>query len=246
MRRYYPFGGSSAVLVTGALRSAEDWDGLRTEPRETFFSISPVREEWLRHCTGGAEKDGTGNLTARADAIVAVVRELRLTGIESFGVGGAYLEFNLKSKAPDLHLAVSDVGDGWRKRLSAVFHECDEIRVLDLTRDPMPTHPERLYLLHRVETSFSNREWKRVFFRLAQAGAEYVLFVPSGLLSVEYWWREVKALAARQLRGTRSSFAGYVRNRDGLQALWRREYSLIAERDVGGLHGFLLRRSSSA
>ncbi|MDP9190830.1 MAG: hypothetical protein M3P06_03905 [Acidobacteriota bacterium] len=240
-RHFFAFGSSDELLGSSGISSQDSWDRLRLDERETHFSIPISRPDWLRLCAGTYSRDGAGMPAERARDIIAIVRDLGLKGVCSFGVGGAYLEYNIKKEAPDLFLSCSDYTCGSIERLQQVFTECDEIRCLDLEKDALPVREGMLYLLSRIETEFSNPRWKAVFRRLSEQGAEYVLMVPNNYLTRSRLFSEISQRIRGRLAGKPLRFAGYMRTRDALQALWARDYQLIRSMSVGHNEGLLLK-----
>lgn len=242
VRHFYSFGPTEPLVSGSGIDGKKAWDRLRMDARETNFSIPVSRDEWLRLCQGTVERDGGVMSAERARDVLAVVRDLGLRGIASFGVGGAYLEYNIKSLRPDLFLSCSDYTPAAVERLRNVFTECDEIACVDLERDPLPVRPDRLCLLSRIETEFSNARWEAVFGRLADQGAEHVLMVPHNYLTLHKFIDELTRRIKGRLTGRPLRFAGYIRTRDAIAALWAAHYDLVRTVHVGVGEGLLLRR----
>jgi hypothetical protein len=103
------------------------------------------------------------------------------------------------------------------ERLSQVFPEA-EVRRHDLFADP-PVDAD-LHLFHRIDTEFSNRQWRQVF----QAFRE----VPVLLVASEVATRERIVAVLRALPGHRrrkATRAGVIRNAAALESLWKTTHS---------------------
>lgn len=102
----------------------------------------------------------------------------------------------------------------------------------DLLRDP-PLRAD-LHLFHRIDTEFTNEEWRRIFERFAGLR---VLVVAAGQV-------DLRGAIAEWRRGRRqgASRAGWVRTRDALDALWERTHTARVV-DVGDLPAWELEPS---
>ena len=69
-----------------------------------------------------------------------------------------------------------------------------------MLRDELPSVPEAMTLLHRIDTEFTDEELRRIFARLREAGHRLVLVAPTGYLTA----RELAVEAGRRVAtGTR-------------------------------------------
>jgi hypothetical protein len=181
------------------------------------FALAGTREAWERTA------DEHPELEARARRLDAVFARRGAQRIASYGVGGATLECWLKRVAPERQLAVSDYAPTTIERLRPIFTEAECV-VHDLAADP-PLEAD-LHLFHRIETEFDNQRWQDV---LARFSGESIVFVAAGQVGLRGALVEVG-------RGwlPRASFAGWVRTRAAIEALWEATHCGVPV-DVGDL-----------
>jgi len=215
VRHHFDFGADRAVVGEDLVR-AEAWDALRTQTSGAF-ALAPTREEWERTA------DEHPELEARARRIEELLDARGVGRLASYGAGGATLECWLKRLAPERELAVADYADATVGRLAGIFTEAECVRH-DLLEDP-PLRAD-LHLFHRIDTEFTNGQWRRIFERFARLP---VLLVAAGQV-------DVRGAIAEWRKGRRpgASRAGWVRTRPALEALWGRTHTARAV-DVGDL-----------
>jgi hypothetical protein len=233
---YYSFG-EQAGLVGENLLTAEAWDNLRTTEEDTPFSVPENRACWVAKC------EASDFAIKYAQDILSVLQSLGFNRVVSLGVGGAFLEYQLKQLAPSLHLTCMDYSPRLIERLRVMFTECESLKVFDL-RSPVWPISQGLYLMHRIDTDFSDTEWQSIFANMFAANVEVVLFVVCGGLTPKTFLREKMLQALSFFRRRSITFAGYFRTRDAFKALWTPMYRVDWEVKVGNLNGFLLRRAS--
>lgn len=228
VRHHYDFGADRG-LVGEDLGRPEAWDALRTETSGDF-ALADTREAWER--TAGEHPE----LEARARRISALLDRRGVARLASYGVGGATLECWLKRVTPGRELAVTDYGEATIERLRGIFTEAECV-CHDLFGDP-PLDAD-LHLFHRIDTEFTNKQWKRVFERFAGLP---VLFVAAGQVDLRGALAEV-----RRGRRAGASRAGWVRTRPALEALWAGTHR-ARKVDIGDLPAWELepRLSSSS
>ena len=194
----------------------EAWDALRTQTSGAF-ALAETREQWQRTA------DEHPELRARAARIDELLERRGVERLASYGVGGATLECWLKRLAPGRELLVTDYAAATVERLAEVFSEAECIRH-DLLADP-PV-PADLHMFHRVDTEFTNRQWRRVFERFSGLP---VLLVAAGVV-------DFGGALAELRKGLRpgTSRAGWVRTRASMERLWRHSHH-GAPVDVGDL-----------
>jgi hypothetical protein len=205
VRHYFDFGPDRQV-VGSDLGRPEAWDALRTRTSGAF-ALDETREEWELTAHEHPE------LQARARRINEVLERQSVRRLASYGVGGATLEWWLKRLAPDRDLVVTDYAAATVERLAGIFTEAECLRH-DLFADA-PLEAD-LHMFHRVDTEFTNRQWRKVFQRFARLP---VLFVAAGVVDVRGALAEVR----KRLRPG-SSRAGWVRSPGSIEALWRRTH----------------------
>jgi hypothetical protein len=220
VRHHFDFGADRGV-VGSDLGRPEAWDALRTRTSGAF-ALAKTREEWERTA------DEHPELEARARRINELLERRAVTRLASYGVGGATLECWLSRLAPESDLVVTDYATATVERLSEIFTEAECVRH-DLCVDA-PLEAD-LHMFHRVDTEFTNRQWRKVFERFS---ALPILIVAAGVV-------DLRGVLAEVRRGLRrgSSRAGWVRTAASLEALWRRTHD-SSPVDLGDLPAWQL------
>jgi hypothetical protein len=218
---YYDFG-ADRVHVGGDLVRPEAWDALRVKT-DGPFSLPATRVEWEQAA------DGRPEIRERAERVAAIVRARGVRRLASYGAGTALLELHLKRLAPELDLVLTDYAPEAVARLTELFPEA-ELRRHDLLADaPLAVD---LHLFHRIDTEFSNAQWRTVLRNFRDVpvlvGATEIIDLRRALIEL-----------ARGLRNRNSSRAGWLRNRDSFEALWRTEHAPERLR-LGDLDGWML------
>lgn len=246
MKHVFPFDDSTPQLKDGELNSAESWDVLRQS--HEHFSISENREEWLKAAQALVKKDGQdGGLVQRAKEVVSLIRRLGVTSVFSAGVGGAGLEYQVKTMLPEVQLTCSEYSPVNVAALKKVFLECDEIIPFDMNVSDWSialkdVDPEReLCLLYRVDIHLTNDEMKRVFERMHAAGIKNVLCIMCGYLTARGILHRFSQRLQWRMHGVKYTFAGYLRTKAAFESFWRQSYT-SQEMEFGGLKSFLLTR----
>jgi hypothetical protein len=221
--------------IKGSLLSKESWDSVRLNG-ESYLSFPVNRDAWLQRCADP-------ELVQRAEGIIKLCQELPLTRIFSVGVGCGYLECNLKLLAPRVHLTCSEYASKTVEKLREYFPECDSIQVFDMSGE-WKASKNTLYVLHRVDTEFTDLQWKSIFRNMSNSGVEYILFVPSHFLTPAMALRRKLGYMAMLLRLKKPVIAGYSRTKGSFESLWLSHYRLVKEVPIGNLIGFLLTQFS--
>jgi hypothetical protein len=205
LRHFYDFGPDKALVGDDLVRP-EAWDALRTQTAGVF-AIPGTHEEFVRAAETRHE------IESRAEAIHAWLEQQDIKTLASYGVGGASLEWWLHRLSPNRKLILSDYGVATVERLADVFPEADVEH-----HDLLHAHPLKadLQLFHRIDTEFSNREWRDILNRFRSVP---ILVVAADVLDVRRVVAELRRRPAlRRATGTK---AGFVRTRSALEALWR-------------------------
>ena len=218
------------------LANVQGWDHLYIDSEDNFYFIPGERKEWEKKRARHPE------LAENARDIIEIARENNFKRINSVGVCTALLELNLKKQAPDIYLACSDYTPGAMKRLRHIFSECEECNVFDMLEDEWKPVDNTLWLMFRVDTEFSDEQWKSLFSRMSGAGIKDVLFVPSVFFGWYYFLSEIVVNTWHRLNGRHPSFAGYVRTRDTVKSFWAGNYRLNKQYALGKLTGYLLEK----
>jgi hypothetical protein len=205
IRHYYDFGVDRAIVGDDLVRP-EAWDRLRTKT-SGVFAIPPTREEFVRTAEERAD------IAGRARAIDAWLEAQGAEVVASYGVGGASLEWWLHKLRPRRKLIVTDYGEATVRRLAGTFPEVD-VRYHDLRRD-QPLAAD-VHLFHRIDTEFSDREWRELLTRFARVS---VLVVASEVLDLRRLLVELRM--RRRMKQRHATKAGFIRSRAAFEALWR-------------------------
>jgi hypothetical protein len=204
VRHHFDFGADREFVGDDLVR-AEAWDALRTKSSGAFAMAKtrPELEEQL---------DARPDIDGRAAAIDALLNELSVQTLASYGVGGAVLELGLVRRAPERRIVVTDYADETLARLREILPEVDAVKH-DLRNDG-PLEAD-LHLFHRIDTELPNTGWRDVLRRFAN---ERILVVATEVHDVSGLIREVR----KGLQG--GSRAGWARNRGAFEALWKRTH----------------------
>jgi hypothetical protein len=201
---YFDFGADRALVGDDLVRP-EAWDALRTQT-DGPFALHSTREEWERVA------DERPDIRDRARAIDELVERRGVRRLASYGVGGAPLECWLHRCRPDRELVVTEYAPSTVERLRTVFPEAD-VRQHDLFAD-RPVDAD-LHLFHRIDTEFTNREWREIFATFRDVP---VVLVASEVATRERILAVLKALPGNRRR--RATRAGVIRNADAFESLW--------------------------
>jgi hypothetical protein len=221
VRHYYDFGAEREMVGDDLVRP-EAWDALRTATTGPF-SMPPTRQAWE------AQAVERGDIRERAGRIDAVFREHGAHSVASYGVGTGLLELWLHRLAPERRLHCTDYAPSAVARLAELFPEGD-VRRHDVFSDP-PLEAD-VHLLHRVDTEFTNRQWRSLMRRFAH---QRVLVAATEIIDLR---RAVDEMRMR-LRGRNASRAGWIRTRDAFEALWRPTHH-ATPLSLGDLEGWWL------
>jgi hypothetical protein len=203
IRHVYDFGDERA-LVGGDLVRPEAWDALRVQT-DGPFSLPADRAAWERSALERPD------LVARARAISAWADSNGIRRLASYGVGGATLEYLIWRERPERELILSDYTPAAVERLAGLFPEA-EVQRFDLLSDP-PLDAE-VHLFHRIDTEFTNDQWRAILYRFAGAHVLLASTEVASLRRMSWEWRI--RLSRRQLTN-----AGWLRNRPAFERLWR-------------------------
>lgn len=202
-RHTFDFGADRDV-VGPDLQQPGAWDALRLET-DGPFAVAGSREAFE------AEADARNELALRAQEVSGHLDQRGAGRVCSCGAGAAVLELCLHRAAPSCELVITDFTPRTIDRLAAIFPEA-EVRRHDLCADaPIPAD---VHLFHRIDTEFTNGDWRTLFSRF---GKEEILFVAGGLVG----WRQAARAKFRMRHDQNASDAGWVRTRAALESLWR-------------------------
>jgi hypothetical protein len=218
---YFDFG-ADRVHVGHDLVRPEAWDALRVKTSGQF-AVPATREAWERDAATRPE------IRRRAECIVEIARELGTSKLASYGAGAALLELAMHQSAPDIELVLTDYAPATVARVADIFPEARVVQHDLLADGPLEAD---LHLFHRIDTEFSNAQWRGVLGRFARVR---VLVAATELIDVRRALRELSA----KPRKRHSSRAGWLRTRGAFEALLGREHDLARVR-IEDLDGWRL------
>jgi hypothetical protein len=200
--------GAERELVGDDLVRPEAWDALRTRTTGPF-SLADTRAEWERVA------DERPEIRDRCRELDAWLAERGVDRLASYGVGGATVELWLHRLRPERELVLTDYAPATVERLAELFPEA-EVRTHDLLADgPLAAD---LHLFHRIDTEFTNAQWREVLRRFRDVPVLVVATEIADLkrIAIEFrgWWYK---------RHT-STRAGVLRTAGAFEALWRRTH----------------------
>jgi hypothetical protein len=235
LRQHHFFSPETTQLLGGKLVGRGAWDALRTNPDRSSFAIPLDRAEWRGRCTNAVFAD-------RGAEIERLARQLGVSGITSFGVGTACVEYNIHRANPDLPLYLSDYSMETVGRLRVVFPEAASIEVVDLLRNEPKTVVGTLTMLHRIDTEFTNHDFRRVFMRLHANGHRLILLIPTTFLTLREFSAEMARRMLSRTGRRRATWTGYVRTRPVFGDLWSNLYRPVAKGSLRDAEYILLDR----
>jgi hypothetical protein len=206
---YFDFGADRGLVGENLVRP-EAWDALRTQT-DGPFGMPADREDWERVA------DERPDIRDRAQAIDDLLDRRAVRRLASYGVGGASLECWLNRLAPERELVLTEYAPATIERLRSVFPEA-EVRAHDLFADP-PLDAD-LHLFHRIDTEFTNRQWRDIFHAFRRVP---VLVVATEVADSARIAAVLRALP-RQWRG-QATRAGVIRNAAAFEGLWRHTHT---------------------
>lgn len=124
-------------------------------------------------------------------------------------------------------------------RLKKVFTSCDQIETFNMMTGDYKDKEGLLYLFFRIDTEISNQDWLVVYKKMHRDNAKYVLVVATEFLTFERFVKETIKGMLRSLKGY--AFCGYIRTREGFEALWGDYYKIERAIKIGSLNAYLLR-----
>jgi hypothetical protein len=245
MRHYQIFGETASKMKNNELASVESWNVLRRE--HPHFSVPTSREEWLYVSEANVKKDGQDSLfVERAKDAIKLLRRENVKKIFSVGVGGAGLEYQIKKNMPEVNLVCSEYSMDNVELLKKVFIESDNVVKFDVLKDSWLEVKEKylknngICLIYRIDASFSDDEWFKIFKDIHSAGIEKILLIPTGMLTIlsifNRKWREIKWFFKR----TPVLFSGHIRTKKQFEKFWKGFYN-HEDLFLGGFKGFLLK-----
>lgn len=238
---YFDFK-QKALLIGDSLDTAAGWDRLRGSGEDHMnFTIPETPQRWRQNSIRDQD------IPRQAQDIVNLTKIHGFDRINSYGVGTAFLEYHVKQQRKDVYLQCSDYTPEAIERLKHVFREADEIIQFDMLYDQWVDDGHMcLYLFYRVDTAFTNEEWRRIFKKLSVAGIEHVLFVPCEFLCFKRFVTQKIKWVMRTFQKRPLTMAGYLRTKDAFRSIFDSYYVAKEIVSVGSLTGFLLKLRAGA
>jgi hypothetical protein len=220
LRHHFDFG-PSRTLVGDALSDASSWDALRLNGGSGFRIASDRAEHERQAAQHGEIRD-------RMATFAEWLTRNRIRSLASYGAGTALPEYWLRCLLPDLTLTLTEAGPETYARLTQLFPEDCVVQHDLITDAPVPGD---VHLFHRIDTEFSNAQWRALLSRFAD---QQIILMATETLSLRRTLIEiVRALQP----GTTA--AGWVRNRAAFESLLGTTHD-VAELPVGDLPTWLL------
>lgn len=238
MRKYDYFGTWTKHLGNTLANDPAAWDKLRTNEEESLapFALPVERSIWQKQC----ESDSL--LSCHAQAIVNIVVPC-FQRVNSYGVGRGCLEYLIKKTLPGIFIQCSDSARETVTRLKRFFFEADEIISLNLLEDKLENDgPQCLYLFYRLDTEFTDGQWKTIFSRLSKAGIDHVLFFPAVYLDLKKILKQQCKYFICWLLNRKMIFSGYLRTEHALKSLFSEFYKIDRIYSIDGHKFFLLKK----
>jgi len=224
--------------MSNDLTTSLSWDTLRLDTIDTPYSIPEKRDDWIKKCLSN------GKYIAQAKEIIKITEELGYKRIFSVGVGGAWLEYNIKQLKHDLHITCTDYAIKTIKRLRSVFIDCDKIEVFDIIKDNFPQKKEFI-LLNRIDTEFDDKNLKKIYSNMANNGIENILVIATHILTIRYYFMSQLRIIINKFRRRKMIFAGYSRTKSRFIELFEDDYFILREKGIDGVNSFLLQRKKN-
>lgn len=202
IRHVFDFGDDRALVGEDLVRP-EAWDALRIRTAGPF-ALPQDRAAWEEAATANAD------LVARAGAIDAWLDAQAVSALASYGAGTAQVELLMWRGAPHRALTLTDFGPDTVATLARLFPEATVLRH-DLVVDGPLDAP--LDMFHRIDTEFSDADWRTILQRFA---GRRILVVATEVIGGRRALTEVRT-ARRNPAVTR---AGWLRNRPAFERLW--------------------------
>jgi hypothetical protein len=149
--------------------------------------------------------------------------------IASYGAGVALPELWLTRLRPGLELKLTDYAPETVERLAALLPDVAVVRHDLLAEPPLDAD---LHLFHRIDTEFTNRQWRDILSRFARAR---VLVVATEIIDL----RRVLAEIRNWPRTRHATRAGWIRTRGAFEGLWEPTHE-IERLELGDLEGWAL------
>lgn len=244
MKHYQIFGDTTPKMKDQGLMSPESWDALREN--HPFFSIPEERDEWVAVSELKVKKDGQDNqLIERAKDVAALLKREGIDRVFSIGSGGAALEYQLKKMIPELRVVCSDYSEVTVARLKKVFTECEDVIRFDIHADSLAEAEQKyigengICLMYRIDASFSDEEWSKIFSDLYKGGIRKVLYIPTGMLTMLSIYNRKSREIKWYFKKIPVVWSGHIRTKKRFESFWSPFYNQ-QEVIFGGLKGFLL------
>ena len=193
-----------------------DWDELRNNASEPGFHVPCDRESYMERVEACAP-------VRLASAIASFMHEHEIESVFSIGTGIGALEYQLKGSVD--RVIVTDITESI-DRLGS-FELFDDAFRFDILRDPFPESNMDMVLLPRIDTEFTDHQFRAVFTRLRNHEVEYICLVPTSFLDLRMILLEGRVWLRGLASAKRPVFCGYLRDFRGLEQGWKGPYRVL-------------------
>lgn len=200
------------------LSSSEAWNVLRTDNYEPHYYIPQTKEEYIAKIDEPLFK-------TLAEWVIAQAELSGCTHIFSIGSGKSYLEYEIKKIKPSLKVSISDYTPS--TLLLKKYNIFDEVYQLDAFEEPFPVSNRTLLILPRIDTEFSDEQFRRLIKKCYDTGLERICFIPTQLLSVRIFLAECKMFVRSVYLRRKRTFCGYFRTVSLFRSLISPYYTMI-------------------
>ena len=190
--------------------SSTNWDMLRTDSAPGPFSIEKEISEFEENCKAATSYRET------AEIICGFIEKHKLGNrMVSLGCGKGTVEYHIKKIMPELHIKCTDYAQKGIEQLAKVFVDCDEFGTFDMLAGDYGEWAKTgdILLMYRVSTEFTAEQWQTIFDRIYNANIQYVILVPTEIMTL---WMALKAkirLFYNILSGRKVTFSGWMYSR---------------------------------
>ncbi|MCH5266999.1 MAG: hypothetical protein J1E62_01535 [Lachnospiraceae bacterium] len=187
--------------------SSANWDILRTENAPGAFSIEKEISAFEENCKTSVSYKET------AEIICNFIKKHELGNrLVSLGCGKGIVEYHIKQIMPEVHIKCTDYAKKSIEQLAKVFIDCDEFDTFDMLSGDYGTWGGTgdILLMYRISTEFSTEQWQLIFDKIYNANIQYVIFVPTEIMTLRIALKEKAMLLHNILSGNKITFCGWM------------------------------------
>lgn len=245
IKHYYAFEEKDSGQKHLDELNASNWDILRTNKEASPFAIEREISDYERNCNSCLE------YKEAAKIICKLLNDYQLKKrIVSLGCGKGIIEWHIKQLIPEVYMKCTDYTRESMKLLEKVFTSCNEFGIFDMLNKDNYKHLEQndILLMYRVSTEFSIDQWKAIFDYLYQeGGTEYVIFVPTEILTLRIAINEKKVQFYNWLKHRKNTFSGWMYSKKEYVKIFagtdnKLKYEIVCCEKLGNTEIMLLQR----